>query len=375
MVRRSLIVLVALTVLSGCMLNSPPDGTPVTSENTPEVTPPTLEIPIAPGAIGPREYPPNVNPLTGEAVADPAVLNRRPMVVKVSNAPALVRPQAGIGAADLVFEHYAEGGLTRFSAIFYSQAPTRVGSIRSARLIDYELVPMYQALLAYSGASTGVQDKIAHSEFANRAYMGVLYGMPYFWRDENIPVPHNLFMNVDALWQLAAKDGFAQRPDLHGMAFHPDPAVDASALTGDASSVDLRYATTRVNWTYDAPSGLYKRNTDGVPHTDANTGQQVTAANVVVLYAGHYFTDIVESVFQGNASYSIQITVWPKGDAVLFRDGKRFDGRWERETRPDLLSLHTKDGGWLYLKPGNTWFQLVKLPDQQTASAEWLRVQ
>jgi hypothetical protein len=98
--------------------------------------------------IGPETYPAGVNPLTGLIAADPSVLNRRPIDVKISNAPPLVRPQAGIGAADIVYEHYAEGGLTRFSAVFYGQAPERVGSIRSARLIDYEVVPMYQGMLA-----------------------------------------------------------------------------------------------------------------------------------------------------------------------------------------------------------------------------------
>ena len=79
---------------------------------TPEIVSTTVENPAA---IGPDHFAAGINPLTGQPVADPASLNRRPLLVKISNAPPLVRPQAGIGAADLVFEHYAEGGLTRFS--------------------------------------------------------------------------------------------------------------------------------------------------------------------------------------------------------------------------------------------------------------------
>src|SRR5690606_26865903 len=104
-------------------------------------TPVPIFAPVS-GATGPYSYPPDVNPLTGLTISDPNVLNRRPIVVKVSNSPPLVRPQSGINDADLVFEHYTEVGVTRFSAIFYANAPTRVGSIRSARLIDYELTPM-----------------------------------------------------------------------------------------------------------------------------------------------------------------------------------------------------------------------------------------
>jgi hypothetical protein len=420
-----------IVVLTACM-TTPSTGTDltvstgqiVTPQHTTESTPETIEVmtptPVEnlamatyeppPGAIGPDDFPANVNPLTGQMVADPAVLERRPLVVKISNAPPLVRPQSGIGAADLVFEHYAEGGLTRFSAVFYSQAPTRVGSIRSARLIDYELVPMYQGLLAFSGASLGVEKRIygseavkqtlcgaktdpaekqqceveadaiappgliPPSEFADRALKGVLYGAPYYWRDESIPVPHNMFTNTAALWELAAQNGFGQRPNLTGMTFHPDPAVDETALVGPGTTLDVRYRATQVQWTYDAAIGRYRRFADGAVHADANTGEQITADNVVVLYTGHYLTDIIESVWQDSVSYSIQNTVWPEGDAILLRDGQRYDGRWIRAVREDLISLETVDGEPLYLKPGNTWFQLVPLPEQMDSTVEWVNV-
>ena len=323
-------------------------------------------------AVGPDNFPPDVTPLTGLTVEDPAVLQRNPVLVKISNAPPLVRPQAGIGAADLVFEHYAEGGLTRFSAIFYGQTPERVGSIRSARLIDYELMPMYDSLLAFSGASIGVEDLLNTSEFANRLYKGVLYGRPYYWRDEDIPVPHNMFTNVHALQDLALSEGITHTRDLHGMAFDPQPP---QVSEGPVNVIDLRYRATRVRWEYDAESGLYRRFSDGQPHYDANTEQQVTATNVVILYADHAFTDIIESQWQGSVSYSIQVKLWFEGDAVLFRDGQRYDGRWVRPTREDLIGLRTKDGEMLYLKPGNTWFQVVRLPEQQEAAEEWLTVE
>ena len=321
--------------------------------------------------VGPDQFPPGVNPLTGLEVPDPSVLTRNPFVVKISNAPPIVRPQSGISAADLVFEHYAEGGLTRFSAIFYSQAPERVGSIRSARLVDYELVPMYQGLLAFSGASIGVEDKLNTSDFANRLFKGVLYGWPNFWRDEAIPVPHNMFANLDALWQLADSEGITFPPHLQGLAFDPVPPPTA---TSAAHMIDIRYRATRVQWEYDESRGLYRRFADGLVHADANTGEQITADNVVVIYADHSFTDIVESEFQGSVSYSIEIKLWFEGDAVVFRDGYRYDAHWIRPTREDMIALRRLDGSMFYLKPGNTWFQIMRPTDQQTPEEEWLRV-
>ncbi len=320
------------------------------------------------------------------------MLNRLPIIAKMSNAPALVRPQAGVGEADLVYEHYAEGGLTRLTGVFYSRLPQRVGSVRSARLIDYELAPMYQAILAFSGGSTGVEERIygteatgivearqaegkpilPPSDFAERAYKGVIYGPPYYYRDETIPVPHNLFVNLQALSGLATNDGINTVPQLRGMAF--SQAVPAGEA-GPANLLDVRYRATRAQWTYNPERGVYLRMSDGQLHFDANINEQVNVENVVVIYADHYFTDIVESEWQGSRSYSIEIKVWFEGDALLVRDGRYYEARWIRPTRESLISLQTPDGQPLPLKPGQTWFQLVRLPEQMEPESEWVRVE
>jgi hypothetical protein len=387
-----------LLLLTACLTSA---------QTNPETTPKASQEPCVQNAsdLGPCSYPINVNPLTGLEVANPESLNRRPIDVKISNSPAIVRPQSGISEADLVFEHYTEVGITRFSAIFYTNAPQRVGSIRSARLIDYELVPMYQGLLAFAGASIGVDKRIYGSEtiaenlcqtredydqclaeaniigpagfippsdFVDRAYKGVLYGSPYFFRDESIPAPHNLFANLESLWQLAANDGNGQRPDLHGMAFSANPQ---GTPTGSGVYAQVRYSTTLVEWHYDPETARYYRSTDGQLHFDANTETQVSAANVVIVYAGHYETDIIESQFADTIHWSLQITLWPEGGAVILRDGVRYEGRWLRQSRPELMSFETNEGEIIYLKPGNTWFQVVQLPEQMNPEREWVVVE
>lgn len=345
------------------------DITETLTHLTTEIVTATLENPPA---IQLTLLPPGINPLTGLPVTDPNTLNRRPLVVKISNAPPLVRPQAGLGAADLVFEHYVEGGLTRFSAIFYSQAPNRVGSIRSARLIDLELIPMFSGLLAFSGASIGVEDRLNTSDFAARLYKGVLFGLPYYWRDETIEVPHNMFMNPNALWELEAVEGKNQRPDLRGLSFSQDAPPGSQY---PATKIDIRFRATRVIWNYDAELGVYRRAADGLGHFDGNTTLQVTSANVVVIFADHQLTDIVESQFQNSVSYSVDINLMGEGDAFLFRDGKRYDARWVRAAREDIIGLRTRDGQLLDLKPGNTWYEVIRLPAQRTPEEEWLRVE
>src|SRR5258708_30095693 len=103
-----LIVIVATIVIAQPGSSTAQSTASATTEPTitptagPTLTPtasPTWE-PTPQGAVGTFNFPPNVNPLTGEVVADPAVLQRRPLAVNISNAPPLGRPQAGIGDAD-----------------------------------------------------------------------------------------------------------------------------------------------------------------------------------------------------------------------------------------------------------------------------------
>jgi hypothetical protein len=349
-------------VISTTIVLAVADNTP-TAVPTVQASPtpyPTWE-PTPTGAIGPFEFPEGVNPLTGLPMSDPSLLKRRPLAVKISNAPNVVRPQAGIGQADLVFEHITEGRLTRFTAVFWTNTPPRVGSIRSARLIDLEIATMYDAIFAFSGASNGVREKILKSTFAERALEGVTVGPPVFYRDDSIEVPHNMFGSPTALWKRASDKGVNVPPTaLGGMIFSqtPRPAGDP------AITIQVDYGPTTAEWRYDKQSGRYARWSDGQPHVDANTKEQITSANVIILRSWHQFDyNIVESEFQGNKSYSIEIQLWTLGPAIVCRDGQCVKGLWNRWNKADRLSFWTEDHQPIYLKPGNTWFQVVNLPD------------
>ena len=136
--------------------------TPEPAEATPTPLPPAATQTESPSEIV-TPLPPDVNPLTGLKVEDESRLDRIPVLIKVSNSLE-VRPQSGLSMADIVFEHFAEGGITRFTALFYGQDPGKVGSVRSGRLIDIELPAMYSAIFGYSGSSAGVKNRIRNSD-------------------------------------------------------------------------------------------------------------------------------------------------------------------------------------------------------------------
>jgi hypothetical protein len=333
------------------------EGVATNTAATPAAVQATATIFIE-GLIGPNNFPPNVNPLTGEVVADPAVLARRPLAIKISNAPAIVRPQSGLNNADLVFEHYAEGGLTRFTAVFYSKDAGAVGSIRSGRLIDLEIPEMYDAAFAYSGASGPVRLMFGDSEFFDRI-ISPDFGHGGFFRveDPNKAFEHTLFTNTGDLRFILDQRGQNTPPRFNSnMAFSAQPLTSGTP----ASRLEIGYTGTYVTWAYDSGSGRYSRWTDGQPHTDASTGAQLNFKNIIVLSAHHEETDILEDNV-GGGHYSIQIQVWGEGPVSIFRDGQRFDGRWRREDPSQMLTFYDSEGNILPLAVGNTFFQLVPL--------------
>lgn len=327
---------------------------------TPEVTPTPETIVLAAdaGAFTDR------NPITGEVAADPATLQRRPIAVKLSNAPAdYVRPQAGLNDADIIFEHWTEGAVTRFTAIFYDTTPPNVGPVRSARLIDLELPAMYDAMLAFSGASVGVNQRLNASDFSDRLLRAA---EPGFYRtgDTSKPFEHTLYIRMDQLWQ-AVQDKGLNTPPVFG-SYNAFTEVAPEGGT-PASKINIDYKTEKVEWVWDPEIGKYRRWMDFEEHIDANTEEQVTAANVVFLTPYHVNdANICEQINNGVcAALSIEIQLWGSGPAIVFRDGQQYNVTWHREGRNDQLTFTDADGNPFPLQIGNTWVQLVPgyLPD------------
>jgi hypothetical protein len=312
------------------------------------------------GPIGGPEFPPDVNPLTGLKVEDEAVLERCPLAIKVSNAPEVVRPQAGLDMADLVFEHYAEGGVTRLTAVFLGQTPNVVGSVRSGRLIDLEIPAMFKALFAYSGSSAGVGQEYRASDLWPDQIAGPGTGGGTFYR-RDLPkaYEHTLFVDPVALWEEAARRGISKRQDLRGLTFDAEPP--GAGRSAAEINILYRAGISQVEWVYNASDGRYYRWQGGSAHREELTGAQLSAANVIVVSANHVETNILEDTW-GGGHWSIEVQIWGEGPVSVFRDGRRYDGIWRRWDRHDMLSFWTQDGDRrIPLKPGNSWLQMVPL--------------
>jgi hypothetical protein len=93
--------------------------------------PPDRDETIEPEEIVPV-IPKVKNPLTGMDM-DMQFKNQRPLAVMIENEYN-ARPQSGLDKAGIVYEVLAEGGITRFLALFLGEKVDEMGPIRSASL-------------------------------------------------------------------------------------------------------------------------------------------------------------------------------------------------------------------------------------------------
>lgn len=308
--------------------------------------------------IGPETYPEQVNPLTGLVVEDAEMFNRRPMLIKISNFPPVVRPQSGLNQADIVWEHLLAGGVTRFSALFWSNPVEQVGPIRSARLVDLELAHMYRALFVYSGMAQGTIDAMNRNGQISAQAIGGSGPCPALCRipEEGLALEHTLYGDVSALYTESVARGRATAPQpIYGMAFSeevPDDGVPLDAIT-------VHYAETDVEWMYDTALGRWLRGQDGEPHFEALSESQVNAANVLIFEDDHVIQPFVSDQYWGPPNFAFSVNFIGRGRVYLLRDGRYYAGYWERPTRDDPLTYFDLNGNVLPFKPGNTFVNLV----------------
>lgn len=335
------------------------------------------------------------NPLTG-LPTDPSALNRRPMLVKVSNHGAIIRPQSGLSLADHVWEHQMEGyQVTRYTAVFYSQTPARVGSVRSTRLIDAEhLVPMYGGILVTSGGSTNrgapdtpprIEERLRSTDWARRvvseSWIGdAAYGKPYLERLANIPrvgVPryHRLFAFPPAIWEMMTAKGLNDRPALGGLSFDANPP-GGGLLTTEAY-LDYPGIGPQSLWKFNPATGRWQswvedqalRRPARSPNIDHLTGQPVEFDNVVFLYAEHYQSDFLEDEMA--RLNSVGIHLMGEGRAVLLRGDQRYEGVWRRSGPEQLMQVFYPDGSPLPFKPGTIWYAVTDSGRFTARAAYW----
>jgi len=350
--------MIDLMLPSGYSLDQVPISavvSPYLAAPEPSAPQPVADIQYSPPAASSYTPSSSANPLTGFALPSNRV-NQRPVIVCVNNDYA-ARPQWGIGQADVVYEYIMEGfGITRFSAIFYSQDAPLIGPVRSARLINYDMGALYDAGLLCSGANDQVRHILHHEasfpyldidldDPANTRY-SVSIGKDYRTR---------LRTSTDFLRRFVTDLGEERAPAIRSFTFGPAPSGGTSAR-----SITIPYPSgtgSQVSYSYDTTQGRYLRNMGNIAHRDGSSGTQVGVENVIIQYTSHDITDMPEDSL-GNKS--IRIKLFGSGQSIVFRDGQAFVGTWSSNGSGDLPRFFDQSGYEVPLKAGKTWISVVQ---------------
>ena len=315
-------------------------------------------------------------PLNGAPLAagQPNV-HRRSLNVRIDNAPA-ARPHSGTSQADVIFETLVEAGITRYEAIFHSQDPATIGSIRSARLSDREITPMVRGALAYSGA-TIEETRYIQEDAAAGKYIDLNANYPccsnaYYRRGADDAgnqrvSPYNLYASSASLRQATNAAGGGAPVDVPSWGFLDSVNhigwAGGMYGSGFASALRIPYEHSNgVRYAYDSATRTYARwqydpNLGReVREVDAAGNVAIAPRNIVVVFTDVWGTAIIEDSY---GSTGVNIRTTGTGAVSIFRDGRRQDGTWSRATLTDAWTFTSRYGERILLSPGQTWVHMI----------------
>lgn len=307
---------------------------------------------------------------------------RRPLFVMIENAPD-ARPQSGLNSADIVFEALAEGGVTRFGAIFYCGAQandTTLAPIRSARtyFVDWASgfnLPMYVNVGGANvpGPSDALGQIASYGWNLQNNISQFTVGYPTFVRNYNrvngkeVATEHTMETSTEKLWAVASKRGWTNlsperklgRQTLGGDDWQEGYVgwtyADQESAVGSTTNITYDFWTGynqySVKWEFDPASKLYKRSNGGEKHLDLNTNEQLTFKTVVVAFM----------VEKGpiNEKKHLLYTTTGTGEALIFSNGNVTKAMWTKKDRESELQFVDNKGKAVELDRGNVWISVL----------------
>lgn len=329
-------------------------GTPAPVQTAPPTTTQPTEAPTTAPTTVPTE-PPILyrNPLNGAPMEEP--YTDRPIAVVINNLKDCL-PHHGVSQADFFYEIETEGGITRCLAVYSAYDDLgSVGPVRSARTFFNNIAVSYNAPIIHCGGSVkgrnagydDSSDKIDNWEHLDETRNG-----SYFFRDrerysQGYNWEHTLFTNGELIAAGLESRGITASGEVmdYGLVFEDE--VSLSGAVAEEIVISFRGDKT-TTMTYDADAGLYTMGQYGVEYIDANTGENMTFKNVMVLYTSQW------KIHDGeyNRSY---YELKGSGQGYLAIDGKLVPINWSREGLRHPFVYTMADGTPITLAAGHTY--------------------
>ncbi|MGD0440014.1 MAG: DUF3048 domain-containing protein [Acidimicrobiales bacterium] len=301
-------------------------------------------------------------PLTGLPAPAGNAPQRPALAVKIGNDPAS-RPQSGLDQADIVYEEMAEGGITRYMAVFQCQDAPLIGPVRSVRWDDWNVLEPYrQAILAYSGGIDPWMQEAATLPWIYDANGSEDPTANAFYRysSSSLPAsqgaPYNYYTSTKALWGL-----FPAAKTLPPRLFKFSKSVPAGATPARVVSIPFSSASPVV-WKWSRTENEWLRFYDTSPDVDP-AGQQLHTTNVVIQIVKTRPGPYNES---GPDSPDVESLTVGSGPVYVLRSGRVETGTWDRPGPKNITKFSFPDGKPITLGRGTTWWEIV--PDYITVA-------
>jgi Protein of unknown function (DUF3048). len=253
----------------------------------------------------------------------------------------------GLEKADVIYIEEVEGGLTRMVAVFASAKP-KVLAVRSIRSSDPELLGQYGRIIvvASGGGHKALQTldrSTLHSVINDRGQVG-------FVRDHARPAPYNLVSDLAKVSSAVKGDG------VRNVGFTwaaRDPRLVGAK---PATTVTTRVGSTRMGFVWDAKRARYVRTVDG-RRILTGSGDPVAKPNVLVQFC-QVIPDRTDHDVNGNPTMFTKSV--GSGRVVLFRNGRRIEGKWSRPSLTAPTAFTDAAGKPLLFAPGGTFVALAR---------------
>ncbi len=318
---------------------------------------------------------------------------RRPMGIMIENSK-VARPQSGLSSADVIYEAVAEGGITRFLAVFYCQNAETVGPVRSARTYYLDWISEYANFPLYvhaGGANTpGPANALGQIQKYGWGYYNDLdqfsISFPTFWQDtdrlgKDTAIEHSLYTSTEKLWNYAAQkrkitnvntDPDTNKETSWDVNFTPWSFKDDLAVAERPQnfSAEFNFSKTQasylgdysVKWQYDHDSNSFLRFNGGTEHKDMDTNQQILAKNVVILFTTMTVADDGYDE-PGHGTHTLYGTIG-SGKAKFLIDGAIIDGTWKKKDRTSRTVFTDDKGKPLAFNRGQIWVEVLPIGTQ-----------
>lgn len=283
------------------------------------------------------------SPLTGSKVDTEAVTKQAVTGIMIENSPD-ARPQSGLKQAGIVYEAIAEGGITRFLALYQEAKPQLIGPVRSVRMYYVDWVAPYNASVAHIGGSAA-----ALAEVRNGSYRDIdqFFNAPYYWRATDRYAPHNVYTSFEKLDALNSSKGYTSS------SFAAWPRQDGKASEApNAASVDINFSSALFNthYDYDKASNTYLRSIGGEDSNDREDGR-ITPSVVIAMKVNMAL--VMEDGYRGS------ITTTGTGEAIIFQNGVATTATWNKANRATAIKFTDTNGNEIKLNRGQTWVAAV----------------